>query len=827
MYSLSTIQKWLDAEWLLQNDAAQVIEHLAFDSRRIAFPEQTLFLALTAQRDGHDFITDAYLRGVRNFLVSKNIDTQAFSDANFLKTDDVLRGLQTLAKQHRAQFPHLTVIGITGSNGKTIVKEWLFELLRDDFNIVRSPASFNSQIGVPMSVWQIRPEHDLAIIEVGISGVGEMATLADIVKPTIGIFTNLGAAHDAGFSSRLEKLQEKFKLFDKAKYLIYNKNDVTETVATALIGTQKIAWSENEEADLFIKSKKVLTDGSTLVKAIFHKKNREVQLPFSDKAMLENAFSCWLTMLHLKIPPSVCALRLAHLAALSMRLDVRSGINGSVIVNDSYSNDLTSLPIALDVLVQKSRNLPRMVILSDLMQTAGDANAIYKQVAHLVVEKGVQKLIGIGDSIGLIQQFLPQNLDFRHFRTTAAFLSQIQNAEFQQAAILIKGARLFGFERIAARLSAKTHKTVLEVNLDALAHNLIVFRNLLRGINPHPVKLMAMVKASAYGSGSDEVAHLLEQRGIDYLTVAYADEGVTLRKAGIKSPIMVMNPEIASFDTMLRFDLEPEIYSLSVLTDFVQFVQNTEGEWRSKIHLKLDTGMHRLGFDAVDLPEVIRILTTHQYIKVASIFTHLAATDGPEHDSFTHLQVSRYQTMYATLTEGLGYKPMRHVLNSSGIVRFPEYHFDLVRLGRGMYGVASSEEMQQKLQVVQTLKATISQIKTIPKSETIGYSRKGILHRDSRIATISIGYADGLRRTASGGQFSVFLHGKLAPTVGNVCMDMTMIDVTDIPEAREGDDVEVFGPNVSIQTLADAIGTIAHEVFTSISERVKRVYFQE
>lgn len=835
MYSISTIQNWLDAEWLLKNDKTQDIEHLAFDSRRIAFPERTLFLALTAQRDGHDFIADAYRRGVRHFLVSKNIDTQPFSEANILKVDDVLRGLQALARRHREQFPHLKVIGITGSNGKTIVKEWLFELLRDDFNIVRSPASFNSQIGVPMSVWQIRPEHDLAIIEVGVSAAGEMDELVAIVQPTIGIFTNLGAAHDAGFTSRLAKAKEKFKLFEYVKYLIFNDNGVIRPVSLALTKIKKISWSETETADLFIKEKQVQSDGSAKIKAVFHKKNIETHLPFSDRAMLENAYLCWLTMLTLKTPPSVCAARLAHLGSLAMRLDVRSGINGSVIVNDSYSNDLTSLAIALDVLVQKSRNLPRIVILSDLLQTVGDAKMVYQQVAQLLNEKSVHKLIGIGDSIVLIKKYLSQNIDFQYFKTTYDFLQQIQNTEFQQSAILIKGARLFGFERIAARLSAKTHKTILEVNLDALAHNLSVFRNLLREVNDSkpkaqnskPPKLMAMVKASAYGSGSDEVAHLLEQRGMDYLTVAYTDEGVSLRKAGIKLPIMVMNPEEASFDTMQRFELEPEIYSLNLLNNFVRFLENTEGDAFCKIHLKFDTGMHRLGFEATDIQQVITILKLNPRIEVAAIFTHLAATDGPEHDGFTHTQVARFVKMYDEITEGIGYKPMRHVLNSSGIYRFPEYHFDMVRLGRGLYGVAVLEEMQRQLQVVQTLKATISQIKNIPKEETIGYSRKGILHRDSRVATISIGYADGLRRTASGGKFSVFLHGKYAPTVGNVCMDMTMIDVTDIPEAREGDDVEVFGQNISIQTLAEAIGTIPHEVFTSISERVKRVYFQE
>ncbi len=671
----------------------------------------------------------------------------------------------------------------------------------------------------------------------------------------------MGAAHDAGFASRSEKLNEKFKLFYKAKSLIFNDNETSHALSLSLTKTQKISWAETETADLSIKEKHLQNDGSTKIKAVFQGENIEAHLPFSDKAMLENAYLCWLTMLTLKIPPSVCATRLRRLAALAMRLDVRSGMGGSIIVNDSYSNDLTSLAIALDVLVQKSRNLPRVVILSDLLETMGDVQMVYQQVAQLLVEKGVQKLVGVGDTIGLIKDYLPQSIDFQYFNKTSDFLQLAQNSDFHQAAVLIKGARLFGFERIAARLSAKTHKTVMEVNLDALGYNLSVFRNLLREVHERGKeqeakskgqgargegqsaksnvqqavpKLMAMVKASAYGIGADEVGHLLEQRGVDYLAVAYADEGVNLRKAGIKLPIMVMNPEVASFDTMARNDLEPEIYSIGLLEDFDEFVRNTMTEQDSdmadlsfKIHLKLDTGMHRLGFENTDIQRVISILKQNKHIHIAAIFTHLAATDGPEHDGFTDKQVARFVDMYAQITEGVGYKPMRHVLNSSGIVRFPHYHFDMVRLGRGMYGVASSPEMQAKLQVVQTLKATISQIRHVPQTETVGYSRNGILTRDSRIATISIGYADGLRRTASAGKFSVYLHGKYAPTVGNVCMDMTMIDVTDIPEAREGDEVEVMGAHVTIQSFADALGTIPHEIFTNISERVKRVYFQE
>lgn len=873
MYTISKIQNWLNADWLQKADTTTAIHHLAFDSRRIIFPAQTLFFAIVAQRDGHDFIADAYHRGVRNFVVSKPIEVQAFSEANFLKVADVLRGLHILAARHREQFPNLKVIGIAGSNGKTTVKEWLFQLLKPDFNIVRSPASFNSQIGVPMSVWQIRAEHDLAIFEADVSQSGDMAALAAIIKPNWGIYTNLGTAHDAGFATKSEKFAEHWTLYKgyaEAVFSLtaYQNPTITEQALTdkPLIYSDYPILQTQSHVHLRIIEKTRLDTGMVLT-ALFSKNQNQAQriqaqIPFTDTASIENACLCWLVLLALNIPPSVSAERLARLESIGMRLDRRAGINGSILINDSYSNDLTSLQMALDFMAQQNRYATRRtVILSDLLQTSsptrsvpavlsetsahdslshpfpstGVQRTVYQQVAELLRLRGITKFIGIGHDIPEIAAYLPPSVKSQFYNTPSAFLQEMRNSDFQQEIILVKGARVFQFEKIADRLAEKGHKTVLEINLDALAHNLSVFRRLL----PPAVKLMAMVKASAYGNGADDVAHLLEQRGIDYLAVAYADEGIALRNAGIRLPIMVMNPEESSFEAMYRFQLEPEIYALRLLKKFSQFVttilateNKTAEQTPVKIHLKLDTGMHRLGFEATDIQSVIAYLDTCPAIQVASIFTHLAATEAAEQDDFTHEQIRRYEAMYQTLASYLNrvkpiQKPLRHVLNSSGILRFPAYHFDMVRLGIGLYGVESSALLQKELQVVQTLKATISQIKQIAPPETVGYGRHGQVHRPSRIATISIGYADGLLRGASRGQFSVGLHGHLAPTIGNVCMDMTMIDVTDVPDAQEGDEVEIFGRQVPVQDLAKALGTIEYEVFTTLSERIKRVYYQE
>ena len=856
-YSISTIKDILKGEYWVNeetSDSVVAIEHLLIDSRKISFPQTSLFFAIVGERhDGHDFIVDAYKSGVRNFIISnvQNIDNQHLKDAIFIKVPDVLRGLQDLAAHHRAQFPKLQVIGITGSNGKTIVKEWLYQLLKDDFNIVRSPKSYNSQVGVPLSVWQINETHDLAIFEAGISTTGEMEHLEHIIQPTIGIFTNLGTAHTEGFASDEEKIKEKFKLFKNVKTLICRQDELMRFPKIQIKG-EIINWSKNNQSNAQLidiqhfKSK-------TFFKLIFKNNALDIEIPFTDSASIENATTCILTLLVLKKDLfsnqnmlKFFIEKLSRLEPIAMRLEMKAGINGCLIVNDSYNSDFNALQIALDFMAQQSRQLKRTVVLSDILQSGQDADILYKKVADLMLEKGISKLIVIGKDVLKIKIFIAQTIDCQYFTTTTDFLKSINNADFQNEIILLKGARQFEFERIAERLSQKSHKTVLEINLNALTHNLFFFKSLLQpqGTLPKP-KIMAMVKASAYGNGSDEVARLLEFHKVDYLAVAYSDEGIALRNAGVKMPIMVMNPEEESFDALIRFDLEPEIYSLNILKQFVNFIKNEEivtasrtrqegvlhfkkgATKKFKIHLKLDTGMHRLGFESIDIQEVIQILNANKNIYVASIFTHLAASEAAEHDHFTEEQVRRFMEMYNQISDEINDKPMRHVLNSSGITRHPNYHFEMVRLGIGLYGIDSNGAFQNQLQVVQTLKASISQIKNVPQNETIGYSRRGILKRDSRIATISIGYADGLLKGAGNGQFSVYLHGQRAPIVGSVCMDMTMIDVTDILEAKEGDDVEIFGSHIPVQELSKVLNSIPYQVFTGISERVKRVYFQE
>jgi alanine racemase len=578
-----------------------------------------------------------------------------------------------------------------------------------------------------------------------------------------------------------------------------------------------------------------------------------IEIPFIDTASVENVTSCVLTILAVKafllsekypsevlgLDPSVSRIlseqyknkvleKLRHLDPVAMRLELKAGINGCLVVNDAYNLDFNSLQIALDFIGQQSRQLKRTVILSDILQSGQEADILYKKVADVLLEKGISKVMCIGQNISKMGKYISPQIKSAYFDTTDDLLKELKNSDFNHEIVLLKGARPFTFERIAERLSLKSHKTVLEINLNALTHNLAFFKSLLQAKGHQPkTGLMAMVKASAYGNGSEEVARLLEFHKVEYLAVAYSDEGIELRNAGVRMPIMVMNPEEESFDALKRYNLEPEIYSLNILKRFIDFSQDTEVEIAFRIHLKLDTGMHRLGFEKSDIVELIRLLKANQHITIASIFTHLAASEATEHDHFTDQQVKQFMDMYEQITQGFDYKPMRHVLNSSGITRHPQYRFEMVRLGIGLYGIDSNGAFQNQLQVVQTLKASISQIKNVPQSETIGYSRRGVLTRDSRIATISIGYADGLLRGCGNGQFSVYLKEQKAPIVGNVCMDMTMIDVTDIPEAAEGDEVEIFGSHIPVQELAAVLNTIPYQIFTGISERVKRVYFQE
>jgi len=826
-YACVQIQQLLHARWLQQSRTERRVEHLLLDSRSVTAPATSLFFAIVGQRhDGHRFVEAAYLAGVRQFVVSREIDVADLPEADVLLVPDTLAALQALAAHHREQF-QLPVIGITGSNGKTVVKEWLYQLAHHLYRTVRSPKSYNSQVGVPLSVWQIRAEHTLGIFEAGISRPGEMARLARIIQPTLGIFTNLGPAHREGFPSDTVKLQEKMRLFDSAQTLVVCADHpeiaaAAQAWAAANPDRKLCTWSKTGKPAT-VQVDRFEFRGSSSEFRVTHTKlktqNPKLSIPFTDPASIENACHCITALLAMGIPVSAFSRRLKRLEPVEMRLELKAGINRCTVINDAYSNDLASLRIALQFARQQSREGVLTLILSDFLQSGTGKKQLYAQVANALAEHDVRRLVGIGTDILVLRDQLPADIPAIFYPDTGAFLQDLQRHDFHDELILVKGARAFAFERIARRLEQKAHKTVLEVNLSALVHNLNIYNRLLRP----GTKMMVMVKAAGYGSGSAEVAKLLEFHQVDYLGVAYADEGIELRQAGVRLPILVLNPEPASFDALARYHLEPEVYSLTLLDELVRFAgKNRE----IAIHLKIDTGMHRLGFEAADMPALTERLRAHPNLRVRTVFSHLSASDAPGHDAFTHAQAAAFGAMYEPIADALGYRPLRHIANTSGIARFPEYHFDMVRLGIGLYGIGSGA-LQEPLQVVNTLKATISQIKEIPPGDTVGYNRNGPIARPSRIATISIGYADGLLRLAGNGRYSVLVHGHRAPTIGNVCMDMTMIDVTDIPAAREGDEVIVFGEQPPVQELAACLQTIPYEVFTNIAERVKRVYWQE
>ncbi len=817
MYKIQHIQQIIKGKWLQEAQPEDAIVHLLLDSRQILFAKSALFFAIPGKyHDGHDYLEQAYEQGIRNFVVSRKTKV-VIPEANIILVDNPLTALQQIATFHRQQFD-LPCIGITGSNGKTIVKELLFQLLRHQYKIVRSPKSYNSQVGVPLSVWQMEESQDLGIFEAGISEPGEMEKLAPIIDCQVGVFTNIGPAHAEGFESKEEKVSEKLKLFKNCKTIVYCKD--TAIVEDELTKEKRtlFSWSRNSEADLRIKET-ATEDSHSKIVALFKGAEIFLEVPFFDDVYLENVIHCWAVALQLGLSPEYCYKHAKNLEPVEMRLELKQGINNCTIINDSYNADLGSLQIALQFLARQQEQKKRTVVLSDILQSGRSADGLYEEVARLLSEQQVSRLIGIGENIPIIAPFLPKNITANFYNNTKTFLSELPSEQFQEETILLKGARQFEFEKIANRLSQKVHRTVLEINLNALSHNLHVYSRYLEA----GTKMMVMVKASAYGSGSVEVARLLAFNKVDYLAVAYTDEGISLRKAGIELPIMVLNPEERSLDELFRYGLEAEIYNLSLLRSVVTLTKKKE----ILIHLKLDTGMNRLGFREGDLEEITNILHKNPHLKIQSIFSHMAASEAAEHDDFTLSQVERFNRMYRNITDSIGYKPMRHLLNSGGIIRFPKQHLEMVRLGIGLYGIDSSGDIQDQLEVALTLKASISQIKEVKAGETIGYSRKGVAVHDMRIATISIGYADGLLRSAGNGRYAVGIGGKLAPIIGNICMDMCMVDVSDIPEAIEGDEVVIFGERPTVTDLAVAMGTIGYEVFTGVSGRVRRVYLEE
>jgi Alr-MurF fusion protein len=806
----------------IQGDAisSSLIREISYDSRKVVNPGHCLFVAIKTNRnDGHKFIPDLIRLGVKHFLVQEIYPVWNLSDASFILVENTLTALQKLAQHHRAEL-NIPVIGITGSNGKTIVKEWLFQCLNSLYNVARSPRSYNSQIGVALSILPIEKQQNLAIIEAGISLPGEMDALQQMIQPNIGIFTNMRSAHAENFASAAQHIQEKMKLFAQVETLVCS-SAYPEIIREAK--NQNIplfTWGFNAGDNLKILSK-TSSAGKTILTLSTPFTEFDIQVPFSDEASIENALHVVALQLLLKVDIAFIQKGLQALQAIEMRLEIRKGIRQCTIINDTWSADLDSLRIAMEAMEQQPHD-KRTLIISDVFESGQNEVDLYKTLAELCRQKKIQRIIGVGEKISQYASFFEGEKSF--YLSTEALLERLPAIEFRQECILLKGSRIFEFERIAAQLQEMSHETVLEINLSALLSNLNTYRSL---IGPN-VKTMAMVKAFAYGSGSIEIANLLQFHGVDYLAVAYADEGIALRRAGISLPILVLSPELESFSSMIEYGLEPEIYSFRILDAFINAVVSRGGfdGKPARIQIKLDTGMHRLGFEEQDIDALIERLKATEMIEVVGIFSHLVASGEPEHDAFTRHQIERFEKWSTKIQASLNLSAFRHLLNSSGIRRFPEARYDLVRLGIGLYGIAEDVE-QNFLSDVSALKTTISQIRKVSTGESVGYSRKAILNRTSRIATLPIGYADGFLRKLGNGKSNVMIHGKPAPTVGNICMDMCMVDVTDIPEAQEGDIAVIFATAADIKRISNQLETIPYEVLTSISERVKRVYIQE
>ena len=834
------------------------IRWLLTDSRSLCFPEETLFFALSSARnDGHKYISDLYRRGVRNFVVENKSLTShlppltSYKDANFLIVPSPLAALQRLAERHRDEFD-IPIVGITGSNGKTMVKEWLYQLLLPSQKIVRSPRSYNSQIGVPLSVWLLNEQTEVGIFEAGISQPGEMSALRDIIQPTIGVLTSLGPAHQENFRSMEEKCMEKLELMHDTEAVVYcSDNDVvSRCIRRMQYKGEKIAWSRyDENVAFFVKSvqplnyspSSLLLPPSSTITYICQGEENTFTIPFIDEASIENAITCAAVALHLGITPAQLADRMSRLEPVAMRLEVKQGQHGCILINDSYNSDINSLDIALDFMGRRGYEgtgvrgrentaLPRTIVLSDLFQTGISPDLLYAQVSDLCVKRGIDKFIGIGPELSA-QADRIHIADKQFFADVNHFLASDTFNDLHDELILLKGARPFGFDRITEQLEQKVHETILEVNLNAVVENLNYYRSFLKP----ETKMVCMIKADAYGAGAVEIAKTLQDQRVDYLAVAVADEGVTLRKAGITANIMIMNPEMTAFKTMFDYDLEPEVYSFRLMDALIKAARK-EGITGWPVHIKLDTGMHRLGFDPIqDIDEVIDRLKHQNAIIPRSVFSHFVGSDSDDFDAFSARQFELFKQGSQKLQSAFSHKILRHMDNSAGIEHFPERQLDMCRLGLGLYGVdpysspklgEAGRGLNKGLSCVSTLKTTILQLRHVPAGDTVGYSRKGKIERDSVIAAIPIGYADGLNRHLGNRHGYCLVRGQKAEYVGNICMDVAMIDVTDIP-CQEGDQVEIFGEHLPVTVLSDIIDTIPYEVLTAVSNRVKRVYFQD
>jgi len=815
MYTPEQIAEITNCQLIGKNQGR--IRYFLNDSRELQFPEESLFIALKSDwNDGHQYIPDMIEKGVKTFLVADmgfDFKANAGQDVCFLLCESPLHTLQQLAAYHRQRF-NIPVIGITGSNGKTMVKEWLYQLLKHKYSICRSPKSYNSQIGVPLSVLRLNENHSLAIFEAGISQAGEMERLASIIRPTLGVFTSIGSAHDEGFVSREKKIEEKAGLFLACETVIANGLRKEELNTPGL--SSAVLLSENTEADW------VLSQNQTRVLLKGKKESLSFSLPFKDKASLNNAGTCALVLKTLGFGEKEIQEHMPNLESLALRLELKKGIDNSLLINDFYNSDLDSIGIALNYLRHQAQNTKKVLVISDIEQSGMSTEVLYGKLAELLAQNKIELVFGIGPEISRHTSLFPATAVF--FKHTSDFITHFPGLrhQFADASVLLKGARSFGFEDIAALLQLKSHDTVFEINLNKLHHNFTHYRSLLKP----DVKIMGMVKAMAYGSGSSEIALALQHMGAGYLAVAYADEGVELRKSQITLPLLVMNPEEAAFEDIINYRLEPEIFSFRVLRDFIKKLDGLGITEAYPVHLKIDTGMHRLGFLPEELEALLGELKTYSQIKIRSVFSHLAASDNPELDEFTTLQIQRFKSGCEVLEKGLAYPFQKHLCNSAGITRFKEAHFDMVRLGIGLYGIGANEKEQKLLENVGVLKTKISQIKTLEPGETVSYNRSGKIDKKSRIAIIPIGYADGFSRLLGNGKHGVYIKGKFCQTVGNICMDMSMVDVSDCV-CEEGDEVIVFENAEQIQALAKALGSIPYEVLTNVSGRVKRVYVRE
>lgn len=804
----------IKAKWFGDNDTA-VIDSISIDSRSLQNDKNTLFFAISGpNHDGHVYIEELIQKGVQHFVVNQ-IPEGLVNKANFLFVNNTLDALQSFAAFYRSQFD-FPVIGITGSNGKTIIKEWLNFLLSPDYNIIRSPKSYNSQVGVPLSILGINEKHNLGIFEAGISMPHEMERLQKIIQPTIGILSNIGSAHDEGFSSVAEKIKEKLKLFVSVNVLILNKN---KTICAFVNPKTKLfTWcSDDKSADVYITKKNI--GELTELNITYREETFPIQIPFQDQASVENAIHCMMLMLYFGYNQKVIQTRMAQLYPVEMRLKVKNGINNSTIIDDSYSSDFQSLKIALDFLENQKQHKKKTLILSDIFQSGLSNEELYSQVSQLIISNKITRVIGIGETIS---QFKNKFINSITFNNVSEFINAFDNLNFENETILIKGARDFHFEQIVSILEEKTHETVLEINLNAIGHNLNFFKSKLKP----KTKMMVMVKAFSYGNGGFEIANLLEHHKVDYLGVAFADEGISLKNAGISVPIMVLNPETTSFAAIIQHNLEPEIYSIKGLKAFLKIAEQKKLK-NFPIHIKIDTGMHRLGFEEENLEDLILILKGNETVQIKSILSHMATSDDLKHDAFAKEQIALFEKLSSKLIAELNIKPIRHILNTSGITNYGDIaQYDMVRLGIGLYGISNDAEEQKELETVGTLKSVISQIRTIDAGESVGYGRRFMATETTKIATIPIGYADGISRAWGHGVGHVLINGKPAKIVGSVCMDMLMVNINNI-DCKEGNTVIIFGENPSVNFMAKQLNTIPYEILTSISQRVKRVFFRE